>query len=604
MKCLCTRSEKHAKFLELRKGFLGNGVIPVKLEQSEHPVVCDCLISQPLTHPLIEKQLKNTICSPSSIQEYPLQNKKTICSAKKNTLETIYLTNIPERHFTTYQTLGQVSTLKDPDCYRFWDGSKKEKYQQLSWLQETDWRGLDLNSLTGCVKSSEQKYWFSTLQIQPQKQNSEKTLCQSFKFIAVDGMDKEDTKKKIKTLKLRIKPTLEQKRILNQWAGCVRFLYNKSIALLTNKKNKTLRSVFKLRDRLVTLKGNDYATQKNKNNFYNNKDWLKQCPKSIKQGAIKEAKANLQSCHTNKNKGNIKKFDKPFKTKKREMLKGWSLELEKANISKDGNKLFIYKSILGEMRYCSTKQLHKIIPDSKPKMDCKLQKTQFGEYFLIVPYVCVPKKDPPTVIKNPASGDPGGRKFLTTYAPIQKESFIFGNRAASRIIEELLILDNLISKLSHEKDSNIRKKLRVMIKTKRRYVYYLKTELRYQVANFISKRYDLFMLPKLEVCKLSLKASRKLKTKAVRQLLNLGHSKFFNTLKDKCWENGSVFMQVREEYTSQTCPSCGTLNKCNETYYCKDCSFTHDRDIVGALNIFLKGVRLENPSAFLEALAG
>ena len=599
MKCLSTRLEKPVRSLGSRKVSSENGVIAERLEPLKHPVGCGCSISQVSIHPLIEKPKKKTTCSRSFTPESLLLNKKTILKDRKNISETIYLTNVPEPNLTTYQTLDQVSTLKDPDCYRFWDLSKKEKYQQLSWLQEIDWPGLDLNSLNGSVKSLEPSYWFSTLKIQPLKQNLEKTSCPSFRFIAVDGTGGEDIpKKKIKALKLKIKPTLEQKRKLNQWAGCVRFLYNKSIALLTNKKNKTLRSVFKLRDRLVTVKGNEYWNQKNQNNFYNNKEWLKECPKSIKQEAIKEAKANLQACYTNRKRGNIENFDKPFKTKKHEMLKGWSLGLEKANISKQGNQLFIFKTLLGEMKYFKTKQLHKIIPDGKPSQDCRIQKNEFGEYFLIVPYVCTPKKPMPKEIKNPASGDPGGRKFLTTYSPMEKESYIFGNRASSVIMEELLALDKMYSELSKECDVKKRKMLKRIIKMKRKRVFYLKAELKYQVANFISKRYDLFMMPKLEVGKLTEKAGRKLKTKAVRQLLNLGHSKFFETLKDKCWENGCQFLLVREEYTSQTCPCCGKLNKCNELYKCIECGFQSDRDIVGALNIFLKAIRLTYPRVF------
>lgn len=365
-----------------------------------------------------------------------------------------------------------------------------------------------------------------------------------------------------------------------------------------------MRTVFKLRDRFATLKGRDFLTRSTQNNFYNNRPWLKECPKAVKQGAIKEAKANLAACFTNRRRGNIETFESPFKTKKREMMKGWSLELEKANVTKEGDRLFIFKTLLGEMRYCGTKQLHKIIPDAKPLQDCKLQKTEFGEYYLIVPYVCKPKKPLPKEIQKPASGDPGGRKFLTTYCPTEKESYVFGNRASSTIMEQLLALDKMTSMLSKEGGAKRRRKLRDRMKAMRRRVFNLKRELRYQVANFLSKRYDLFMMPKLETSKLSERATRKLKAKAVRSLLNLGHSKFFDTLKDKCWENGCVFLHVREEYTSQTCPCCGALNKCGELYHCKGCGFRHDRDVVGALNILLKGVRLSNPRISLETLVG
>ena len=143
-----------------------------------------------------------------------------------------------------------------------------------------------------------------------------------------------------------------------------------------------------------------------------------------------------------------------------------------------------------------------------------------------------------------------------------------------------------------------------MIRAKRRRVYYLKREMHFQVANVIAKRYDLFMMPKLPVGKLTERATRRLKTKTARSLLNLGHAQLFDTIQDKCWEQGKHFLQVREEYTSQTCPCCGHLNKCNEVYLCKDCGFRHDRDIVGALNILLKSIRTTNPALDLSAWLG
>lgn len=82
-----------------------------------------------------------------------------------------------------------------------------------------------------------------------------------------------------------------------------------------------------------------------------------------------------------------------------------------------------------------------------------------------------------------------------------------------------------------------------------------------------------------------------MRTKTVRALLQARHCEFFEYLKEKSRETGTQFLHVREEYTSQTCPNCGCLNKCNEVYKCKSCKFSEDRDITGAFNIMLKAVR-------------
>ena len=373
-------------------------------------------------------------------------------------------------------------------------------------------------------------------------------------------------------MKLRLRPTAQQKKKLDQWAGCSRFLYNKTIALLTNKKN-TVKSENQLRYRLTTVKS---QKTKKRNSFFNNRPWLEECPTSIRKGSVYEAKANLQACFTNLKAGNIKKFSNPFRTKKNERLRGYSYPVEKNNIKKEGDKLFVFQDILGEMRYYGTKQLHKLIQDDRPFLDCRIQKSAYKEYFLVIPYV-IKAKEPKQVFSNPVSIDPGIRKFVTTYAPVNEESYMIGNRWTSTIMQLLLKLD---------KEKNPKKQRRL-----RKRVFYLKKEMQDKTANFLAKRYDLILMAKLETGKLSRKQTRRLRTKTVREMLNAGHSRFFERLKDKCWEHGSKFMQVREEYTSQTCPCCGRLNKCNEVYNCKSCGFKHDRDMVGALNILLKAVR-------------
>ena len=270
MKYPSTKSPKHVTSLESIKVPCEDGVTTETSNVFEHLEECDCSISPRSIQP--SKRIRKT--STSSIPECPLKNKKTIYKDKNNSLETIYLTNIPDSNMTTSLTSPLDLTSKDQACYRFWDSSKKEKYQRLSWLPETDWLASDLNSLNGCVQNSELSSWFSTTKIQPQNPNCPKTLWQSSKFIVVDGTEKEDIpKEKIKARKLKLRPTSQQKQILQQWAGCNRFLYNKTIGLLTNKKNKTLRDVFRIRDRLVTITGKHIHT---KNSFYNNKEWLKE----------------------------------------------------------------------------------------------------------------------------------------------------------------------------------------------------------------------------------------------------------------------------------------------------------------------------------------
>lgn len=122
----------------------------------------------------------------------------------------------------------------------------------------------------------------------------------------------------------------------------------------------------------------------------------------MRKYAVREAKANLNSCFSNLRAQNIRRFSSPFKTKKAETQNGWSWTLEKANVTrgveeeekkrrkgakkkdkKTTDKLYIFKDLLGEMKYNSTKQFRKLMPDMNPCKDPKLQRDKYGDYYLV-----------------------------------------------------------------------------------------------------------------------------------------------------------------------------------------------------------------------------
>ena len=52
-------------------------------------------------------------------------------------------------------------------------------------------------------------------------------------------------------------------------------------------------------------------------------------------------------------------------------------------------------------------------------------------------------------------------------------------------------------------------------------------------------------------------------------------------------------VRITEEYTSRTCPNCQDNSKsnCNDRdFECSACGYKGDRDLVGARNIFTKGM--------------
>ncbi|MDE2107164.1 MAG: transposase [Patescibacteria group bacterium] len=407
-------------------------------------------------------------------------------------------------------------------------------------------------------------------------------------------------------------PTLHQKKMLDMMAGCSRFTYNRAVAIML-AKSSTQKDAYRIRDRIVTYKPRNAAQP---NNFFNDKQWLLSCPKSVRQKAVSSAVANVKACFSNFAAGHIKRFTAPFRTKKREMQNGWCIEMDQKNVVRDNLDLYIFREVLGNMKYRGCKQLMKLMPSVNPDHDPKLQKSEFGEYFLVLSVNSMRKQRNHVkvgivanehetsvrlqlkVLNNgnaTAAVDPGTRKTLTVYSPENREAMMLGYHQSNDLMKLLLQYDAIVSKLrkpeaGQKQDELKRNKIRI-----RKRIFYLKKEYRDQVASFLAQRYDVILYPKLNTGDMTKRGCRRLKNKAVRQMLSLGHASIFNRVKEKCAEFGTVFMEVKEHYTSQTCVRCGALNKCDETYHCRSCGFKCDRDVVGAAGIYLKAVRLEAP---------
>ena len=90
------------------------------------------------------------------------------------------------------------------------------------------------------------------------------------------------------------------------------------------------------------------------------------------------------------------------------------------------------------------------------------------------------------------------------------------------------------------------------------------------------------------------KIGRKGITKSNQMINNYwSFDKLYQKLQNKSEEYGIALTKVDESYTSMTCPKCGFAhenNKQDRDFVCKSCGYCNDRDIVGAKNIYTKGM--------------
>lgn len=75
-------------------------------------------------------------------------------------------------------------------------------------------------------------------------------------------------------------------------------------------------------------------------------------------------------------------------------------------------------------------------------------------------------------------------------------------------------------------------------------------------------------------------------------------------IQNKAQEYGIQLNQVTEEYTSKTCPLCGTITKPKDRIFiCSDCGHFEHRDVLGAKNILFKSMYGSNTSIHLGEIA-
>ena len=113
-------------------------------------------------------------------------------------------------------------------------------------------------------------------------------------------------------------------------------------------------------------------------------------------------------------------------------------------------------------------------------------------------------------------------------------------------------------------------------------------DLHHKTVSFLSKYFNVVLIPKLDVTKISQLPIniRKISSKVVRNMMTLSHGKFLELLKSKC-----NVMIVDESYTSKLCGNCCELNEklgSQKIFKCSQCDYVEDRDVNGARNIMIK----------------
>lgn len=178
------------------------------------------------------KNKKELLLSPSKIKLFQLTELsmleflQEIKSMTLNARNNISINDIQTMILSL--TLLAVSTSTDRALDRYWTKHYKELSNRL-WLPTKIASAAlgSTSSTTYSLKNATSNSWFSITKNLPHKKNWSQTYFPSSPSLAPEPMDSENTN--LKSNKISIYPTLQQKKLLKNWFGLSRWFYNRSI---------------------------------------------------------------------------------------------------------------------------------------------------------------------------------------------------------------------------------------------------------------------------------------------------------------------------------------------------------------------------------------
>ena len=385
----------------------------------------------------------------------------------------------------------------------------------------------------------------------------------------------------IKSKRIRIFPNQNQKNILKEWFGISRWFYNRSIDYISGCKK--VPSKFDLRNSLKNQETRSFDIP----------DWCTvDVPERIITGSVMDCHKTFVSNFAKIRRKQITHFKAHYRTKKQG---DQSLYFPKECFGKNNNesmfKTFLKEPIKGIYRsgrhFTRLKNMENI--NGETGKDCRLVSEEFGKrYYLFIPVLVDVINDEKKV--NIVSIDSGIRTFQTCYSPAYHVLEIGVNTGAI-LIKFLSIQDKLRSLIMTTKNKRMKLKYRRKYTRIATRIKNMVNELHWKTINMLTKKYGVIILSDFRVS--DLLKSVKLYKESKRILTLQRHYQFKQRLVSKCKER-KIFLQVIDEsYTSKTCCNCGSLHNNlgkSKVFKCPRCEIIIDRDMNGAVNMFIKSM--------------
>ena len=525
-------------------------------------------------------------------------------------------------------------TTTAPVLNRFYDSRLKSVYDMFTYPTETDSVGSAMNSSNIYSTTTEQQLKLTNKMNslpQPNRPSLQTTSFLSSQFSALGCTEREveaavdapvgEKRKKVpfqrqtelqghlRTYKIKMFPTHEQKVELKRTFGMARYAYNWAIAQMkADKKPNNIQ----LRNEFRKLPLPHWASEKKK-----------QVATRITAAAIKQAVDAVVTNLKKKKKDPSHHFEMTFRSKIansevvniEKAANGGSLVKVEAYTSEHlpsragrknallhfGNNLKQTGPILIED---NPNVIDMFVAEGKPKEDGKiLYDRRRNTYYYIYLYEqpALRDPDPEFLDKDIVCTDPGEVVFQTFYSPSGShgEILLDFRQVLLERCKKLDILHSRVIKkenlrrqglLQGRKNYLIIRRLKQVWARERARLSAFVERAHYFAANYILKNYDIIIQPQMAVSKMV----SDLNSKVARSMLTMSHYMYNRRLE---WAStryaGRYVVHANEPGTSKTCTNCGYWHAdlgTSRTFKCPKCSIVVARDLAGARNNCLHAI--------------
>jgi transposase len=382
----------------------------------------------------------------------------------------------------------------------------------------------------------------------------------------------------LRSRKIRVVPTSEQREALNKVFGIARYVYNQCVTAEENGLIQGASVKEKYRWRKLFTTRADYVEA--------GEEWKDAATCFTMQASVESFFAAKKAALTNVVRGNAARFAMKKRSKYRSRQE--TLSFERYGVI-DGAPAHVHISQIGKLRVRG--ELPREMRGRADKglvnrSEVKITRTRLGYYYATV---TVEIEQRPTMTNDMLAMDPGCRTFQTWYSDNGTCGKVGKFDVQQRALEEADALKSRMDKEGSRHNAAWRRRTRRQFLRALERVRNRTADLHHKVASWMCSNFRLILIPTFATQRMLSQGF--LRSKTCRAMQTWSHYSFrrFLTSHAQLYTHTKA-LECGEHFTTKQCGRCGAINNVggSEVFRCHGCGYTADRDYKSARDILAK----------------